>query len=78
MRPKWSSSNRGLFLRLLFLLPFANLARDKGLYAIEFRLKAGRETAGAIFEQHDEAKGEENEENDPKKSAHKRHAAKPN
>jgi hypothetical protein len=76
--PKSSSSNRKLLLRLLVLRPFTNLLHDERLYPIEFRLKAGREATRAVFEKHDETKGEEDKENDPKKSTQQRHAAKPN
>lgn len=71
---KSSSSNRELFLRLLFFRPFADLLHDERLHTIEFGLKAGGEVFRAVFEKNDEAKGEEDEENDPKKSAEERHA----
>ena len=73
MLPKSSSSVEDLLL----LFRFTNLLQDECLDPAKFLLKAGSKAAGAVFEKNDEAKGKENEESDPKYSAHQSHGGKP-
>lgn len=46
---------------------------DEGLDSVELFLEAGGEIVGAVFEEDNEAEGEENEQSDPEKPAQERH-----
>ncbi len=48
---------------------------DEVFGALEFSLKPLGKIVRPVLEQHDEAKGKENKENEPKKPADDRHAA---
>jgi hypothetical protein len=68
----WSSrtdsliARAGLFLRLL---GFVRLLHDERFYARRFLLEPVNEVMRAVFEEDDEAKGEENKKYEPKESA---------
>jgi dTDP-4-amino-4,6-dideoxygalactose transaminase len=48
---------------------------DEGLGSLKLLLESGREIVRPVLEKHDEAKGEEDKEDDPKKTAKQRHGA---
>jgi hypothetical protein len=45
----------------------------EGLYALELLLEPAGEIVGAVLEEHDKAKREKHEKNEPEKAAKKRH-----
>jgi hypothetical protein len=59
-----------LFLRLL---RFLGLLDNKGLYPDELFLESVHEIMGAVFEKDDKAKGEKDEQNQPKQATNQTH-----
>src|SRR5436190_5982835 len=70
----WNSQSSLLSPALLLRLGrwFAGFL-GKGLHPFEFLLESGSEIVRAVLKKHHEAKGEENEEDEPEKPAKQRH-----